>query len=437
MSLRRTFIAAFVVTFVLCLLRLPASTFLYDANFYWSGTAAIFGEGSTAQAGLLNIRGALTPLVYLPSSLATYAGVPATVAVLVQNSLLLAAVGSLLLPALLGRLITVTRRHIWVSGIATAALLSGFARYPLMDVWAVALMLLGILLLLSRSGWLLAAAGLSFAVAGNLRPAYLVPVVVIAVLWGIPNWRRLLWPALGVVVGFLPQIAFNRVFAYAWSPFPVSAGEVALVQATYAGYTVLYDTVAYVETSDPRQFFCSPDMAAVIGSTPPSSTLDLLGLFLTHPVQSIPFAAQKTASTFAWEWATPYALPAAGGFPWVSLIVIAAVAVGIVAFVARTVRGARTTPTALFLLSLVATTIVTIVGSTPETRFSVAIVLVAILGLAMLSSPPSSPLLSRTVLIPALVAVLLAVAITALAVTGLQHPATPGNIDSSDCIASD
>lgn len=82
----------------------PSGGFVYDAARYFNGSLALFTHADAAREGDLDFRGALTPVVYAPAALAEHLVTGAgRYGVLVQNALLVAVIGAVLLPGVAGR----------------------------------------------------------------------------------------------------------------------------------------------------------------------------------------------------------------------------------------------------------------------------------------------------------------------------------------------
>lgn len=112
--------------------------FVYDAATYWAGSVSLAHGRDPYLTGWLNFRGVFTSVLYFPAALATraFGGSTAGVAVLVQNSLLVALVGVLLLPRLLRAWGPVTPWMVWMCAGLTWFLVGRTAPYPLTDLWA-------------------------------------------------------------------------------------------------------------------------------------------------------------------------------------------------------------------------------------------------------------------------------------------------------------
>lgn len=203
-SWRMRVVAGAVLTAVM-LLRPSAPLFVYDAAVYWAGTKAILDGGDVFEQGRLGLRGALTSILYLPAAAVTkVAGESwAGPAVLVENAVLIAVIGVVLVPQLVGVWRPVTPLVVVSSAVGTGMLAAGFAPFPLTDLWAAALLLTAVVALGHHSPAWLAGGGLAAAV--NVRPALLLPVAAGGVVVVVARRWPALWCALGVAVALAPQ----------------------------------------------------------------------------------------------------------------------------------------------------------------------------------------------------------------------------------------
>jgi hypothetical protein len=434
-------VAAGAVGFVLLLLRGASGRFFFDAQMYWLGADAFLSLDNFYLEGGLGIRGALSAVVYTPAALfARVFGEDASgVGVLIENSLLIVAIGALIVPWIVSRLVPVGARHIWISMAVSVLFLGGFAPYPLMDLWATALLLVGIALLTRRRWWSVALAGLTLGAAVNLRPAHLVPVVLVVAVWLVYRWRSSLFAVAGIALAFVPQLVVNRYFGGAWSPFPLQTFLITDIQAQYASFTVRYDTVPFAGT-DPRLFFCSPDYASDVVSAIPSSSGELAVSYLQNLPSALLFMSQKVAAALHWSFLTPYSEPA-GGFSVLTPLVIGVSAVGILALVRAAVSSSsmKRSPLLAMLFALWIGCLATLVVSAPESRFALPVVLVDLVGALVIvpraKAPGLSRLRDRGVWPWAIGAVALSVLLLVLGLSGLAHPAAAGDATAAICAA--
>lgn len=430
-------VAAATISFLLALVHGPTDKFVYDAAGYWAGANALVTGENFFWAGGLELRGAMTVLVYLPASLASlqFNG-GHFIAVLVQNALLIAMLGTFVVPRIVGCLVRTSLKHTWVSAILCSLLLSGFAPYPLVDLWALTLVLLGIILALEgKSPWLLVLSGCAFAAAINLRPAYLVPVFLAGIAWMIFYCRRAHWPALGIFLGLIPQIITNGVFTGLWKPWPLSTSDISRIQAQYAPFTVRYDTVAYVPTPAPQQFSCSPVMAASLGDSKPEGTKDILGFFAETFPESVVFMAQKVAASLSWSLATPYSGLPSSHLNILAVLVVLVSVTGLLTMVQYSaVCQPKLAAAPLMLLAVWLGSVATIAGSTPEARFALPIVMIGVIGsVSLVAKLPDQLRFTTVTALWVGGAAVIVVMLLWLGNTGLSHPAPAGNVTAAAC----
>lgn len=422
--------------FVIAITAGRAEAFVWDAAAYWDGSAALASGGDYFIRGMLSVRGALSTLPYLPATvLADLTGTSGRAIVLAENSLLIAVIGVVIVPAILRYLVPVTHLHIWVSAILTAVLLRGFAPYPMMDLWGVAFALGALALLLSRNWWWTLAAGVAAGFAINLRPAYLLPLGFAFLVWAGFHWRRSFWPIIGVLIGTAPQVVVNLRRLGSWSPSPVDAARIADIQTLYSAYVIRYDTtVPFVGLPFPQQFYCSPDAAATVLSDPPTSVGELVGHFLGTLPTSLLFLAEKVGASLKWSPHTPYEALPSSGMELVALLVVLVSAAGLLALVKMLVARHPATRTIAVVLAVWFGSLLTILGATPETRFALPLVLIGVVGCvgAMPTTFPWRPRADSAIRWGAGV-VLLAGALGVLGLVGTYNPPPQGMVDAAFC----
>ena len=407
------------------------SRFVYDAATYWAGSVSLAHGRDPYVDGMLNLRGLLTSVLYLPAALATRAFGDAAggMAVLVQNSLLVSLVGALLLPRFLRIWVPVTPWMVGVCAGLTLLLVGRFAPYPLTDLWAAALMLAAVVVLQRSTAIGVLSAGLFAGIAFNLRPAYLVPLLLAmaAVLFR----QRLagLWFAAGVGVALVPQSILNLRHGAGLRLWPVDTAPLAKLQAQLASYIVRYDTAVYGVARHPQQHFCSPELAQLVGDDPPRSIGGLASLYLHNLPQAAVFTSEKVASALHWPLSAPYFVPRGAGDLVFALLTTAVAVVGFAALVhAQSWSGFRCAPVAVWVAFVVwLGSLATIMTSQPETRFALPLVLFGIAGCSLLVRGR----LSIRGVAGAVVAV---AAVFAIGTVGLSHP-SPGPVSPATCAA--
>jgi hypothetical protein len=258
-----------------------------------------------------------------------------------------------------------------------------------MDIWALLLFFSGLYLVFryrdrtSFWGWFLIFLSL------NVRPAYLLPVVF-SVIFGLFINRGSIKSLLiklspSALLSISPQLFLNLVGHKVLLPWPMQSGLIGSIQIPYASYIVRYDTVAYDQTRNPAQFFCSPGMSKIVSGNVPQDTQDLVLFFVSNLPASAVFALEKISSTLLWSSGTPYLLNPTQAVGLFSIIVAAILGFGIAGlwFSRAEFRTNRSFPLLKPLLLTFLAVVLTIPLTTPESRFSAPLVFVGIIGLVL------------------------------------------------------
>ncbi|NJC63531.1 hypothetical protein HC028_03250 [Planosporangium flavigriseum] len=422
-------VSAGVALFLLSAVQQWPSAFRYDAAVYWSGSVALFTGDSTYDRGWLELRGFLTPFVYAPAALVErlFAGAGGP-AVLVENALLVAVAGVVLLPGIArtvggprtqGPLVT------WLCAGLSWLVLGRFAPYPLMDLPAVVLFLTVLRLALVRSRWgVLVLAGVAAGVTVNLRPAYLIPVGAVVVGVVVLHRSRAVLFLVGAVLGSLPQVVFNVARGAAPSLMPAGTPGLMSLQASYASYVVRYDTI--IDTSGPpQQFYCDPSMAHAVAGHPVTSTGQLAKALLTNLPESVAFMLKKVGAALAWSSSTPYSTAAAVERYDLALPIVLITVIGAFGLVlaARRREG-------LLLAGSGLAVCLSLMTSATETRFALPLVLLGIVGCAVTVGLPATRLRSTRLLVAAAAVVVLGLAFAAW---GVADALPPGPAGAAQC----
>lgn len=436
------FALAALLAFTLSVARGPATVFVYDAATYWEGSRALVLFGDWVSAGNLDLRGTLTPLVFAPpAALSVLLGDELSAsAVLVWNALLLAALGSLALPALLAHLGITHRYAPIVTALLTSGLLGGFAPYPLMDLWATGLALFAVVMLKNRRPLALIVAGLLLGYAGNIRPAML-PLVVLVILAFACIQPKVIWaPVLGVAVAQIPQVLFSWSRLGRISLTPPGTEGLSSIQSISGSYLVRYDTLSpAAQSGSPSQYFCSPSMAEAVTNTGyPMNPIELLLKIVAHPIDGFAFFAQKLGATLLWSTSTPYEMGPDSTFSAFGVMVVTIVSIGTCLFAARIVmnRPRRETVSLLLFAGMLGGAI-TIVLSASETRFGAPLVAFSIVGAVACfygSLHKANDLSSKSLVIVLLLAMSCGLLLVYSGIAGLSYPLPPGDGSVESCL---
>ncbi|MDR7252146.1 hypothetical protein J2X46_001122 [Nocardioides sp. BE266] len=394
---------------------------LFDASVYVDSANRLV-DGLEVPAGY-GTRGALTQLVYVPAALASKTGLSIERAVLFQNALLLAALAAFLVPALLRRLGTVgTWSPAW-SCLAVVVVLGRFAPVGFMDIWSLAAVVGMLVLVATPTRSRLVAAGALLGAAVNLRPAYLLPSLLLLLAWAVWVRRGWIWVVLGSTTAVLSQGVLQLFRPGSFETWWDGLQIINEVQLTYSAWVVRYDTVP--SSIAPQQFFCDPDMAAV-QQAPISSPSDLVGHLMTYVPQSIDLVAQKLTAWLMWTWSTPYYDTFDPSTSQLSLLVVAAVVAGGFGWVQAVRRGAVPRSLVVAVGALALGVLGGAVAATPEARFALPLVVLGLVGVALIDV--------RGVTVRQGAGLVLAVVVVVLlGQHGLDHPAPPGPVTPETC----
>ena len=441
-SLGGSSVIAAIAALLIAIARAPASNFIYDAGVYWVAAVAVTRGDDFFTLGGLPIRGALTAFIYVPAALLSILVGPESgpAAVLVQNSVLIAILGAVLIPALVRLFVSVPPLLVYASAITTALLLGGMVPYPLVDLWALSLVLFALVLVgRAPASWVrLGVAGFLLGAALNLRPAYLVPVVLIVVAWVVFSRLRVLATIGGVALALVPQVVINAVSKGSWVPWPVNAFVVTDVQTKYAGYIVRYDTlVQATDVSSAQLFYCNPGMASRFLSGTPGSMGELAMSFVEHLPVSLKFVTQKVAASLHWTSQTPYSGNPSNELSALTLAVVAVSSIGflgLIWFVLRRRESGSTSARMVPVLALWAGSVATLAFATPEARFALPVLVLGIVGcLIVVGSRPGVLMPSASGVLFIAGAGLLTAGLLWLGQSGLAHPADPGDATARIC----
>jgi hypothetical protein len=314
-SIKRTKFFCFTAVFILLIARNPVWTMLWDADGYVN-SAIIWATGGTQSsvAEQLYYRGFLTSIVYyLPSYIGikyfepTQFGTYIFVFVLVQNALIISWMSSFVLPKIVGLFRPATSLTVITTSFFGFYVLGSFVPYTLMDLWAMACLLPVIYLIYSQSKIALIMSGGLLGICLNLRPSYLFAIIL---LIGSATFIKRLSVML-IVPGFLisqiPQIIYNSKWHDSFSIFPLGLGRITGRLATFASYSIRYDTNAYgAFTPKGGISFCDQKMMEIALRVKPESTFETALLFLQNPGHSSLFLIKKLAAAFWWPVTVPY-----------------------------------------------------------------------------------------------------------------------------------
>lgn len=423
--------------FVGATLMLGTGAIAYDATVYWGGAQDIVA-GALVFADM-DFRGILTTVVYVPAAAVTaMLGTDlAPFAILLQNAIVLGASAVFLLPRLVRCWRPISSRAELFGIVLFWIVTVGFAPYALMDIYPILALFMLLTLFQSKRVYAMIFAGALAGIAINLRPAYLVPVILIALVAVV--WRR--WSSLlfvtGIGLGLVPQLLVNVLVFNEWTIWPARSGDLIALQTSYASYIVRYDTLVYATV--PQQFYCSPSMATRLQAPLPTSAGELASTFLGNMPSSIVFSLEKISAALQWPHSNPYTVPSPGLDEIFAGLITAITIIGLLALLRISfVSKAKWNSTAWFnraaFAALSVGTVLTLVSSATETRFGLMLVLLGVVGCMTL------PIVSiRHAVLGhkawTSVAILLVALVSFVGYEGLSHPAPAGGVNQSVCAA--
>jgi hypothetical protein len=385
------FAVVVVVAFVVALLQ-GDKPFYYDASGYWGLAQSFVKDGTFSLLNFDNaIRGYLLPLVnHGVQEVGNALSLSEYVQAKLLNAVVVAVVTTILAPALAEQ---TWPDHRWGVGrrlllaAVTLVFWRGYLNFPLSDFWALGAVLLALIAIgrVDRPGWMFVA-GLSAAVALNMRPAYLLLAPILALLVAFAWWRgrgapHAGWPKRGIgvallVTGFalvsLPQsLGAHRHFD-TWSFVPGAAGGLQALQFTEGLRMQRYETYVGHEQASPQMIYIDPTGARILRERPNGQVKDggeYLGVIASHPLQMAGVFGRHIVNGLDARYSTPYVEKIdTGGGRWIRLLGFLLVFVALARVVwpqARRALGAARWRYPAALLAAGATAL----ASAVETRF--------------------------------------------------------------------
>jgi len=335
---------------MLLLARNPVWNMLWDADGYMN-SAIIWVSGGPHEsvAEQLYYRGFLTSIVYyLPAFLGinyfepTQFGTYIYVFVMVQNAIIISWMSSYVLPKIVGLFQPVNNLTVPVSGL-----------------------LLGLCL--------------------NLRPSYLFAILLLIGSAFIIKKISVFLMLPGLIVSQIPQIIYNERWNDSLSIFPLGLGKITGRLATFAAYSIRYDTVAYRPFAQGGLSFCDKKMMEIALIAKPESTFETALLFLQNPGHSTIFLIKKLAAAFWWPVTVPYY----EHNPLVNSIYGALVLLIVVFGLSRLILMFVSSNQKKRFIGVIAVSIgflINLVLYSNETRYGLSVVLIAICGVAIFIS---------------------------------------------------
>lgn len=304
----------FLGFFLLLLARNPVWSMLWDADGYMN--SAIFwvsGGPHESVAEQLYYRGFLTSIVYyLPAFLGfnyfepTEFGTYIYVFVMVQNAIIISWMSSYVLPKIVGLFRPINNLTVFTTSLLGFYVMNSFVPYSLMDLWALACLMPVVYLIHSQNRFALSASGLLMGLCLNLRPSYLFAILLLICSAFVIKKASVFLMLPGLITSQIPQMLYNEKWNDSLSIFPLGLGKITGQLATFAAYSIRYDTVAYRPFAQGGLSFCDKKMMEIAMITKPKSTFETALLFLQNPGHSAIFLIKKLAAAFWWPVTVPY-----------------------------------------------------------------------------------------------------------------------------------
>jgi hypothetical protein len=304
----------FVTLFAFLIARNPIWNMLWDADGYMN-SAIIWVSGGPHESvsEQLYYRGFLTSIIfYLPAFLGinyfepTQFGTYIYVFVMVQNAIIISWMSAYVLPKIVGLFQPINNLTVLTTSLLGFYVMNSFVPYSLMDLWALACLMPVVYLIYSQKRIALSISGLLLGLCLNLRPSYLFAILLLVISAFFIKKMAVLLMLPGLIVSQIPQILYNAQWNDSLSIFPIGLGKITGRLATFAAYSIRYDTVAYRPFAQGGLSFCDKKMKEIALIAKPESTFETALLFLQNPGHSAVFLMKKLAAAFWWPVTVPY-----------------------------------------------------------------------------------------------------------------------------------
>ena len=383
-------LASFLALFIFLIAQNPVWNMLWDADGYMNSSIHWVTGGPHEQVSeQLLYRGVLTSFVYyIPAFVGinyfepTQFGTYIYVFVMVQNALIISWIAAFVLPRITSMIRPIRATTIPLIALLGYYIMSGFAPYSLMDLWAVACIMPVVYMIHSHRRISLILSGVLLGVCLNLRPSYLFVIVLLFISALLIRRASLLLVIPGFLVSQVPQILYNNKWHDSFSIFPLGLERITGRLATFASYSIRYDTVAYRPFAQGGLSFCDKKMKDIALNSMPESTFETGLLLLQNPGNAFLFIIKKTAAAFWWPVTTPYyehnpIVNSVFGF-----FVLAITVFGVSKVLKIFVRSSNWR-NFLGVFSVIAGFMINLVLYSNETRYGLSVLLIAICGIAI------------------------------------------------------
>jgi hypothetical protein len=332
--------AAFLIvfaTFAIYLRIFGDPHFWWDAQQYWD-LADAFGAKNHFSFLDFNsaIRGYSLPLLNRGlATIATHTGIGGVTIVQLFGSLEAALLGTVLVPRLVRALSTEAR--LTLGRVLTFnAFVFFFWRdhlgFPLSDVPAATLAIAALLAVSRRSAMGYALAGLAIGLAWNVRPAYVLALVLMIVLVVVRSGirrapliaaRSIGLLLAGIMVVTLPQMLINHRNFDSWSPTITAARDLNMVQLTFGMNAQRNETNVGRAYPSSSAVYYDPSTRAILAKehiTQITSYSQYLGIVKDYPTEMVGAWARRFFNGLDVRYSTVYIHDLNDTGEWFSLI---------------------------------------------------------------------------------------------------------------------
>ena len=298
--------------FLFLIARSPVWDMVWDAHGYLHSSLQWFGSGVKDDEQLF-FRGVLSSVIYLPPSFIgakflepSVFGTYIYVLVMIQNAALVSWISVYLLPKIAGLFAPPKHSTVVFTSVLGVYALRSFVPYSLVDIWGVAFLLSGCYLIYANKIAKLVVAGLVLGIGFNLRPSYLITLVLIFGFVLFYKKTKAVFVVLGFTLAQVPQVVYNWFEYQTLSIIPSGLEKLESLNLALKASSIRYDSIEYSQFLAGPISFCDKAMHALMVKDSIDSRWDLTKFFLVNPGESIPFYFKKLAAAFWWPVDVPY-----------------------------------------------------------------------------------------------------------------------------------
>lgn len=302
----------FFCGFLFLIARSPVWDMVWDAHGYLHSSLQWFGSGVKDDEQLF-FRGVLSSVIYLPPSFIgakflepSVFGTYIYVLVMIQNAALVSWISVYLLPKISGLFAPPKHSTVVFTSVLGVYALRSFVPYSLVDIWAVAFLLSGCYLIYANKIGKLVVAGLVLGISFNLRPSYLITLVLILGFVLFHRKTKAVFVVLGFTLAQAPQVLFNWFNYQTLSIVPIGLAKMGGLNLGLDGSSIRYDSMGYSKFFSGGVSFCDQAMYELVSTSGAASRFDLVKIYFFNLEEFVPFYLKKLAAAFWWPVDIPY-----------------------------------------------------------------------------------------------------------------------------------